>query len=242
MRPSRRLAAIVAAGLLVLPAACSGDDAPTSTKSSNALSGPVDQKAFVAGLLAAIDDETTVHLSVDAASMGSAEVDVAYGEDGTRTLVDAEDPQRGPGMFVIADGMVFIQQEVGGKFLKMDDTDPSYGKLISTYSAISPEDSVAGLAEGISDVVADGTDTVEGTACDHYLVTVDPTLASGAFKVLAGTSGVSQSVTFDFYVDSGQLLRKIAVKINGETTTVALNDWSKPVTIKVPSGADLVSS
>ena len=256
MQPSRRLAVATAATLLVLlTAGCGGDEPSGSDRPASSpadatsvqpaeVTGPIEAKAFVAGLLTAIDAESTVHLTFEGVSLGSAEVDVAYGPKATDTkiYVDAEDPQRGPAVYVIVHGAAYIQQEVGGKYLMLDRNDPTYGRLFRSYANFGPHQSVAGLGRGITSVVAEGTATVEGRTLDRYAVEADPAQATGALKALAGTTAglAREPLMFTFYVDDRGRPARVEVKVSGERTTVDLNDWSKPVSIAVPTRAQLV--
>lgn len=246
MVPSLRTTLLAATLLLlVLPAGCGGSDddqPPTDTVAVGASVAPVDKNAFVTDLLAAIDAYDSVHLSVRAGTMGSGEVDLSYPAGKTLIHVDADIARRGPSEFVIADGVVYIEQTQGGKWSVLDGDDPSYGSLLTTFTKIGPHESVAGLGRGIISVTRNGSRTVDGAELTAYRLEVDPSRATGAFKALAGTSGISEALTFDFFVDDADLLRLVEAQVGGEVTTVALTAWGEPVTIVVPSADQLVGS
>jgi hypothetical protein len=252
VKPSRLLLSVSAA--LVLAAtttACGGDDKPAaestptaavSSAAPAAFTGSVSTTAFIDNLLAAIDSQTSVHLKVDAGDAGVGDADVSYGTPGdTKIRVVGSYSTNNATMLVIYHRVVYVQQDVGGRYIAIDKNDPSYGQLLATFSDIGPHESVAGLAPGISEVVRDGTETVDGRQLLRYDVTVDPSKATGAFKAMAGTSGISQAVKFEFYTDSDNLLRRVEATITGQKTVVDLVDWDKPVSIKVPSGAEVMS-
>jgi hypothetical protein len=251
LHPRLLISAAAACAVALSCAACGGvdtnpvGDRPTAAATSPspaAFTGSVDTTAFIDDLLAAIDSRTSVHLRVDAGDAGVGDADVSYGKPaGTTVRVVGSYSTNGASMFVISHGVVYVQQDIGGRYIRIDETNPTYGRLLATFGDVGPHESVAGLAPGITEVVRDGTGTVAGEELLRYRVTVDPSKASGTFKAMAGTSGISESVTFAFYTDSKNLLRRVETTIAGQKTVVDLIDWDKPVTIDVPSGADVMS-
>lgn len=256
MQSSRRLSLLVATGTLItlsaLTAACGANsEEPRSSTPGTAINAAVnaagtetavDKTTFISDLLTAIDRYDTVHLSIRAGTMGSGEVDIRYSDEGSLIHVDADFAQRGPSQFVIADGAVYVEQGQGGKWLTIDQDDPSYGSLLKTFTRLGPHESVVGLGRGTNTVTRVGSRDVDGETLAAYRLEVDPTIATGAFKALAGSSGISETLVFTFLVDDTGLLRRTEVDVVGETTTVSLSGWGTPVTITVPSGDDLVTS
>jgi hypothetical protein len=251
MLTNRLLPALALGALLLAPlAACGhndetriGADAAAGSPSSTSLptTGPVDKDAFVSALLAAIETKHSVHLSVAAGSAGSGQVDVAYRGNATKIKVQAVLTGGRHQLFVIANDVVYIEQGGTGKYAMIDKNDPEYGSLLSTFTEIGPKDSVAGLGAGMTSVVADGTSTVSGKVLRHYRAIVDPSRATGAFKALGSSNAGTDPMQFDLYVDKSDLLRLIEVHTGDGTTSLTLGAWGAPVTIKVPSGSQIVS-
>lgn len=246
-RTPRILLATACALLIALAAGCdqgSDDTAPASSTLATTTSesdAPLTKESFVRSLLTAIDKHSSVHLSVNTGAMGSGEADVRYDDNSTVIGVEANSDLRGPSRFVITPGAVFVEQTQGGMWSKIDRNDPSYGELIKTYTKIGPKESVAGIGAGILSVFRDGKREVDGMELTVYRLEVDPTRATGAFNALAGTSGISQNIVFDFYVDSDNLLRLVETVVVGEKATVALTGWDEPVTIDVPAADKVIT-
>jgi hypothetical protein len=182
-----------------------------------------------------------VHLSVAAGSAGTGQVDVAYRGKSTRIKVQAVLTGGRHQMFIIAGDVVYIEQNNTGTYAMIDKNDPEYGSLLSTFTEIGPKDSVAGLGAGMTSVVADGTSRVDGLALRHYRATVNPSTATGAFKALGSSTAGTDPMQFDLYVDKSDLLRLIEVHTGDGTTSLTLSAWGAPVSIKVPSGTQIVS-
>lgn len=138
-----------------------------------------------------------------------------------------------------------------GKWVKVDvtklglsglatQTDPS--QLTKTLDAITAGTKV-------------GTETVDGVRTTHYRGTLDPAKAyaalSGKAKDLAKQAGVTLPATipFDAWVDDqGRLVKvvedfSITVKQQAEKLhlQMGMGHFGEPVTVQVPSGADLVT-
>lgn len=243
MRPPRHLLVAFAAALLVVTTGCSSDDSePGTSLTPVAEPRPVDKDAFFADLMTAIDAQESVHLDVDTPEFGSGEVDVSYGRDGTQIQVVTDLVIAGPTMIIIADGVVYLEQSKNGKYAVVDRDDPTYGKMLSTFTEIGPHDSVAGLAAGATKVTSEGRRAVDGELLDRYVVTIDPTRSKGAFQALAGSSGIAQPLDFVLYVDGGtNLLRRVEVTSGGNLSTVSLTDWGVPVIVRVPTKSELAT-
>lgn len=246
---SPRVAVLAVVGVvLALSAGCNSESAEEPSSSAVAApaaaaltDGPVNKAEFLADLLSAIDQYDSVHLSVRAGTTASGEVDISYPDKTPWIHVDADTALRGPSRFVIAGGVVYIEQSQGGKWAVIDQSDPSYGALLRTFTEIGPHESVAGLGKGIISVTRDGTRRVDGAELTAYRLEVDPSRARGAFKALAGNSGISEVFSFEFLLDEDDLLHRVEVTVTGETTTVSLTDWGVPVSEVVPSGDQLIT-
>lgn len=235
MTLSRRIAAAALSSVLLFAAGCGGSspsDHPTLSAAAQA------RAAFLRGLLTAIDAKHSVHLKI-ASPMGAGQADITYDSSGARTRAEGDANGRRT-MFIIANGVVYIQQGSGGKFLVVDKNDPSYGSLLRTFNNVGPHDSVAGLGKGILSVTKSGTKKIGGATYTRYRLVVDPSKATGAFEALTGSSGISNSLVFNFYVDAHDLLRRVETTIGGQFTTVDLTGWNKPMSIAIPSGSQII--
>lgn len=249
MSPSfRALASLILPAVVLsgLTGCGSGDRDPSAAPSGNGsaaavTAGPLNPDVFVDDLLEAIDAESSVHLSIDAPGTGTGEADADWSGGTTTVRVAAQADLRGEILLVIADRVVYVEQG-DGMYSVIDENDPSYGPLLENFQDIGPHDAVEGLRAGISSVVEEGLHEVAGTELRRYRVTVDPSKAQGAFKALAGSSGMSEAVDFRMYVDENNLLRRVEATLLTGSATVTLDDWSEPVAITVPRSVDLITS
>lgn len=261
---SRSLAAAAATALLLGPlASCGGDEDtpasadPTSTTSST--STPTDGASettdpensagasgdkvsvddFVTRLSAAMDDQKSVHMSIDGEGAIELEADVQYGASPAIELHTTIGTSKVA--MVILDRTLYIQQP-GGKFTKIPKNDQTYSSLLGAFENLGPRGSIKELKAGITKVVEVGKETVDGEELTQYDVTADTTKIAGALQQLAGSGGTAKFVTMSFYLDAGDLIRQIGVRAAGQTVKMKFTDWGKPVDIKAPSGAQLSPS
>jgi hypothetical protein len=228
-------------------AACGADQSPASTSSpvsagANSTGQRIDPAQFINSLVSAIDKQTSVHLSVMADSMGTGQADVSYSSKKTMTKVAAVLNPGGPRNFIVTGGAVYMLQPTSGKYLMLDKADPTYGSLIASFTQLAPSAAVAGLGNGVTAVVSDGTTVISGVRLKRFKVTADPRKATGAFKVLAGSSSAAQPMTFEFDVDGRGLLCHLSVTLSGQKSSVSLTKWGVPVRISIPRSNQLIHS
>jgi hypothetical protein len=241
LRPTLPLACMAAFTLLL--GGCGGSpDSQALPSPPVTAHGTVNPATFVSSLLKAVDSEDSVHLTIDAESFGSGEADVSYGHGPTKIHVTGDLTTDGRASFVIANGVVYVEQGAGGQYTMIDKNDPAYGPLLQTFTQVGPHESIAGLGQGITSVTSEGTTSVGDETLQKFAVTANPSTATGAFRALAGTSNVAGDLMFDFYVDGDNLLRQVETDVSGEHVTVTLDDWGDPVSITVPSGEQLATS
>jgi len=114
--------------------------------------------------------------------------------------------------------------------------------MISQLSGLSPSSSVAAMRGSLKKVEYAGTDTVQGTKVDKYRVTAD---TSAMAKTLGGSTAamgdLPKTVTYDLYVDSDHLMRRIDMKIADQSITMLVGKWGEPVDIKAPPASQIMS-
>lgn len=235
-----RTAAALAAGALILAplAACGGDDGKKPAASTQA-DGAVDTADFFAGLLSAMDEHQSVHMTIEGGF--AADADLAYGGAQPAARLTAS-LGAGKVQILVVGGALYMQQSTGGKFTKIGKDDPTFGSLLDTFNDFGPRQSVAGIQDGVSKVVAKGTEKFDGTELQRYDVTADTGKATGAFKALVGSGGGSEKITMRFYVDDDQLLHGIKLDVSGQELAMTLSDWGKPVTITAPKPNELLNN
>jgi hypothetical protein len=245
----RSVAALAAAALLLAPlAGCGGSDdkkpvagksSATATDTAGAVTGKtVDKDEFLAKVVDAMKGKTSAHMKISGGSTLNADADLTFGVAKPAIQLTANFGGQKV-QLIAADNALFIQQGAGGKFVKVGADDPTYGSLLKTFSNFGPQSSIDGIKSGVTKVVEVGTSSVGGQALTQYAVTANTSKATGAIKSLAGSAG--GDVVLRFFLDSDNLLHQIGLDLNGQKATVTFTDWDKPVTIKVPTGNQLLT-
>lgn len=261
---SRSLALVAAAALLLSPlAGCGSDDkgdaapaksTPSATATgttSEAPSGAATEGAaapgdrltkdnLVATLLAAMRSKKTAHMTMEIGTSVGAEADVRYAGDRTDMKLSMD---MGPtkAVVILVDGVMYMKQTSGGKFQKIDRSDPAMGNLLDQLSSFGPESSVSAMRGAVQKVEHAGTETMDGVKVDKYHVTVDS--ASLAKTLGSGAAGANlpKTVTYDLYVDRDHLMRRIDMSVAGQELTMKVSRWGEPVDIAAPPASQVMS-
>jgi hypothetical protein len=243
---SRSLAAIAVGAMLLAPlAGCGGDDTKkagsTSSGASSTATAGIDKNVFIDDLVKEIDTKKYVHMNIDGGSLFKADADVDF--SGAHALI-AMTATLGGGsrQMVLAGNALYMQQSPGGKYSKLGTDDPTFGSILKTFSGLGPRDTVAGMKPGITKIVDTGAASIDGVKMTRYKITADPDKTSGAFKALAGSAGGPSTIALYFYVDAQKLVHRIETEVSGQKITMQMSDWGKPVSIKVPSGDQVLGS
>lgn len=197
-------------------------------------------KNLVPTMLAAMREKKTAHMTMELGSSISADADVRYSADATEMKM-AMDMGPTRAVVILVDGSVYMQQSADSKFVKISKDTPGVGDMISQLSGLSPSSSVAAMRGSLKKVEYVGPATVKGTEVDRYKVTAD---TSAMAKTLGGTAGMGdlpKTVTYDLYVDSDHLMRRIDMKITDQSIRMFVDKWGEPVDIKAPPASQVMS-
>jgi hypothetical protein len=194
---------------------------------------------LVPTMLAAMRDKKTAHMTMQLGSSIGAEADIRYAGDRTDMKMSMD---MGPtkAVVIMVDKVLYLQQEAGGKYRKIDSSDPAMGSLLSGMSSFGPESSISAMRGAVQKVEYAGGSTVGGDPVDRYHVTVDST--SLAQTLGAGASGdLPKTVTYDLYVDRDHLMRKIDMTVAKQHIEMVISNWGKPVDIAAPPASQILS-
>ena len=195
---------------------------------------------LVATLLAAMKEKKTAHMKMEIGSSINADADVRYGTGGTDMKMSMD---MGPtkAQVVMVGGAMYMQQSAGGKYVKIDSSDPAMGSLLSQMNSFGPESSVAAMRGAVQDVQYAGAGTVDGDKVDKYKVTVDSSSIAKTLGATAGSVDLPKTLTYVLYVDADHLMRRIEMNVAKQDITMTVSDWGKPVTITAPPASQLLS-
>ncbi|MFL6021804.1 MAG: LppX_LprAFG lipoprotein [Marmoricola sp.] len=239
---TRVLAALLSATVLLAPvAACGGgDDGGAKSASKRSTPKADDTAAFVTRLTDAMATAKTAKLDLELGSSLSAKADVDYSGTGVsmamQMITGAQTVK-----VVLVDGVMYLQQTKGSKYLKIDKSDPALGSLLGQLASFGPKSALESLKTGITKVADQGSETVDGTKVEHYVLTVDTKKVSSLFGVPEGTAKTPAIVSYDVWIDADSLLRQVKMTVSGQTLVMKASDWGKPVSIKVPPASQVMT-
>jgi hypothetical protein len=195
---------------------------------------------LVATMLAAMRDKKTAHMSMKLGSSLSADADVRYSADKTEMKMSM-DMGSTKAVVILVDGVVYMQQSAGGKFVKIDKGTPGMGSIVEQMSGLSPDGSIAAMKGALKKVEYVGMDTIDGTKVSKYRVTADTSAMAATLGGAAGSADLPKTVTYTLYVDDDHLMRRIDMTIADQDIQMIVDDWGKPVEIEAPPASEIMS-
>jgi hypothetical protein len=195
---------------------------------------------LVATMLAAMRDKQTAHMSMKIGSSVSADADVRYSTDKTEMKMSM-DMGSTKAVVLLVDGVVYMQQSAGGKYVKIDKDTPGMGSIVEQMSGLSPDGSIAAMRGALKKVEYVGSDTVDGAKVSKYRVSADTSAMAATLGGAAASGDLPKTVTYTLYVDEDQLMRRIDMTVADQDIQMLVTDWGKPVDIKAPPASDVMS-
>ena len=218
-----------------------GTDAPGAGDTAAAAPGERLTKAnLVATMLAAMREKKTAHMSMDIGSSVSADAQVRYSGSGTDMKMSMD---MGPtkAMVILINGVMYMQQTAGGKYLKIDKDTPNLGQMVEQMSSLGPQSSIAAMNAGLKKLEYLGSAKVDGTDVDKYRVTVDTAGMAKTLGAAGGGGDLPKTVTYTLYVDNDHLMRRLDMTISDQEITMDVGKWGEPVDIKAPRASQIES-
>ncbi|WP_310963101.1 LppX_LprAFG lipoprotein [Nocardioides terrisoli] len=217
----------------------------TGTTTGSATAGRLTKADFVQTVSSAVGAQKTAHVAVRSQLL-KVDGDVSYaGKASAMAMTLAVNGQKGE--VRIVDGVLYMSMPgltPAGKFVKLTASDPNIGPLIGQIRNFGPQGNLEAMSKGLQKVQYIGADTVDGAKVDHYKVTVDARAMlkqMGTAVPKAAKDKIPHTVTYDMYLDSNHLMRRIVIDLMGQQTRVDVTNWGKPVHISAPPASDLVA-
>jgi len=234
MLTSRRrvVAALVAAAVLLVPVAgCgAGEEKPKA----------IDPAAFVKKMTDAMVAKKSARIELELGSTLSATGDVDYAAASSSMSMKMTMGTQKINL-VLADGVMYLQQTTGSKYLKIDQSDPALGSLLKQVSGIGPKSTFERIKPGLKKIVSRGTEKIDGVRLSHYVFTIDTSKVSSVLGITAAQTKLPKTITYDVYLDEDALLRRLSFKISGQALVMKASNWGEPVTIKVPPPSQVMT-
>lgn len=253
-------AALAVPALLLVLAACGGDQttsvaarttetAGSSAGASSSAAGSWDEKTLLPAVKAAVEDQKTVHLSMDSSWDGSpmnAEGDLAWHGGRPEMALTMDGSMFGSGSVevrVVGRSVYFSAPPMTpkGKFVEIRPGDASspFGGMRGQMHGMDPRETFKSWQSGIRKVTYLGTENVHGVDLEHYRLTVDLHSAPKAMPQMM--SGMPRTVRYEVWVDGEALPHRVELKpMRHGSVVMELSRWGDPVSIERPPADQVV--
>ncbi len=97
---------------------------------------------------------------------------------------------------------------------------------------------------GAQSVTFVGTEDIDGLNTDHFEVAVDPQEVADALGDLTESDpdlGVTEPIMYDLWIDQDDLIRQMALDIDGANATVQFDNWGEGKPIVAPDPSDITT-
>lgn len=192
---------------------------------------------LVATMVAAMREKKTAHMEMELGSAVGASADLRYGANTDMKMSMTQGSMKIT--VVLVDGVMYMQQGAGGKYLKIDKDDPALSGLVDSMGSMSPEASISAMRGALKKVEYAGTAKVEGDEVHKYLVTADTSAVANQLGSAPGASDLPKTLTYTMFVDDDHLMRRIDMTVSGQDIRMTVGKWGEPVDIKAPPASQV---
>ncbi|HYQ74277.1 hypothetical protein [Cellulomonas sp.] len=262
MRVSRGIAALSLTAVAVLGlSACTSDSGEKADKPAAGAeaSAPAEEVAevesdfdltqddFIERVTAAAQSAGTVTMDMTTAAAGvtqTASGQIRYGEGAQDIAMTMEVPGSGTIDFLMVGGVVYMQMPelTGDQYLQIDPADTS-NPLSQAFGGMEDQFDPTGTLAGLGDAVRSfekvgEPQEVGGALAQEYAVVVDTSVlndASVAEDLAAAGATLPPELTYSYWIDADDLMRRVTTEVAGATTEVTFSGWGEPVEITAPT-------
>lgn len=141
--------------------------------------------------------------------------------------------------------MIFVDEQVfvslpgatqRGKFFRIPTGNRAFGNLVDAGDSARLDGFTEGFEQGATDVTAQGTETVDGTEFDVYVVKIDP----AAFDDAPAEAGELDAFDMELLVDDEYRPRRVSYDVEDVGIVLDMTDWGEAVDISPPKAGDVV--
>lgn len=192
---------------------------------------------LVATMVAAMREKKTAHMEMELGSAVGASADLRYGANTDMKMSMTQGSMKIT--VILVDGVMYMQQGAGGKYLKIDKDDPALSGLVDSMGSMSPEASISAMRGALKKVEYAGKAKVEGDEVHKYLVTADTSAVANQLGSAPGASDLPKTLTYTMFVDDDHLMRRIDMTVSGQDIRMTVGKWGEPVDIKAPPASQV---
>lgn len=242
------------AGIGITACSSGGAAAPDSTKSSVEQQNQADKKPMTDGDFAqrigdAMSAAKTAHVTQTMSMQGN---EVAS----TGDLMLDTDPQKlrmhlnmsvgaqKIDMFLVESAFYMnMGAMTQDKYVKIspDDSNPLAAQMSSILAQSNTVNQMKNASAAVKDFTVAGAEKVDGADTTHYALTLDTKkLLAAQGAQAAQTAQIGDTITYDMYVDSKDLIRRAVMNVGTAKTTIEYSKWGEPVTIEAPAADQLI--
>lgn len=263
---TRRFAAVLSVSALALPLSACSDSSDTASQPVTA-SPSVDVSAsgtsedatptpdptaspavaaFLQRMKAGVGDRGSAHvvMRLTGTVATTATGDLAYRPSGTELALNLSLPALGGADVQLraVDDKVYMALEgitPAGRFFEV----PKDSKLLRQLSAggLNPTASFAAIDAGLEQAKKLGTARIDGVPTDHYRLRVNTVRALAAMGTQP-VDGLPKTLVAEAWLDAQDHVRRLTYRLAGNTLTLNLSDWGKPVSVSAPTVSQLVDA
>lgn len=251
---------VASVGVLGLAACSSGSDAPASSPSAAASDGektPAKESAsdltpenFVQRITDAQVAAGSVTMATSTAVEGTTmdmTGDIVFTDTSQNLAMTMTVPGSEEMQVRFIDGIFYMNMgELSqNKFVAIDPADES-NPMASSFEGLTeqmdPSASVEALQGAITSVEKDGEPVdVDGVEAQPYTVVVDTTKLTGPMKEQAEAAGsaLPETLTYQYWIDAEDLMRKVVMDIQGATMEMTFSNWGEDLQVVAPSAEEI---
>jgi len=251
----RRLVAGAVLPVLALTAACGGGeqaaDSASSSESSpeSASSEPYDADTIIPAMQEALGDQTSARIQMDLT--GQVEMNMDGRMAMTEKFEDGEmeltlDVQGQSIDLRLVDGLIYVSGPPAtpeGKWLEVDPSntnDPMAQQFAGLTKSGSLTTTFDAFKAGLKKVEYVGEEEIDGTATDHYVLTVDGAAAAKAQDQQMPPGAGPKTLAYDVWLTQDDLMRRVAFEPGPVKAEINATEWGEPVEVEAPADADIV--
>ena len=234
--------ALIGTALLASLTACGGGSGTRKDDADPASYEPLTKATFGKEVAEATTDQESVHVGGD---MAGQELDMwmEIGDDAGSTAMKGE---MGPTEVLLVDGAFYTRTKGDAKWSELP---AEFSKtMVSTLEDMSPEKMAGDYARSLESLSYKGEKKVDGETLYSYDLALDEEYAVEKMKEQAKALGVDPStikaedlpaMTYRVLLDDDNLMRRLEIEADGNTTVMTMDHWGDDVDIDAPAASEV---